>query len=235
MAGLREVCFDTETTGLSAEHDRVAEIAAIELIDYIPTGREFHCYINPQRRMPEEATRIHGLTDEFLKDKPKFQEIIDDFLQFVGDASLVAHNAQFDFKMVNSELRRLRKPPLKNIMIDTVALSKIKFPGAKASLDDLCRRFGIDLSKRTTHTAILDTRLLGAVYLELRGGRHCRLDLEGEIVIAAISSRPFRAPRMIGGPTEEELSRHTTFVSKIDKAVWNLLDSDENSPSSPSP
>ena len=170
---MREIVLDTETTGFDPETgDRVVEIGAVELLRHIPTGNTYHQYINPERTMPEEAFAVHGLGDEFLADKPKFAQIAQDFLDFVGDATLVIHNAAFDMKFLNAELTWANLPTLPdNRAVDTVAMARRRFPGSPASLDALCRRFGIDNSARTLHGALLDSEILAEVYLELIGGR----------------------------------------------------------------
>src|ERR1700712_1124188 len=170
---MREIVFDTETTGFEpSTGDRIVEIGCVELEDHLPTGRNFHCYLHPERLVPVESQRIHGLTDEFLADKPKFHAVAEEFLAFIGDATLVIHNASFDLKFINSELHRVGKPPIPHARaIDTIEIAKSKIPGARYSLDELCRRFSIDLSSRTKHGALLDAELTAQVYLELVGGR----------------------------------------------------------------
>jgi len=168
----REICFDTETTGFEPqEGDKLVEIGCVELIDGRVTDRQCHLYINPEREVPQEAVDVHGLTTDFLKDKPTFKEIAKDFLDFIGEEGiLVAHNAKFDMKFINFELQNIGFEPVKNKVIDTLAIAKTKFPGQKNNLDVLCRRFGVDLSKRTKHGALLDAELLADVYIELLGG-----------------------------------------------------------------
>lgn len=225
---MREIVLDTETTGLdpSSGH-RVVEIGCIELLNHMPTGREFHCYVNPERDMPAEAEAVHGLSISFLSDKPLFSSLADELLGFIGDAPIIAHNAGFDMGFINSELRRVGKSPLtSDRTIDTVMLARRKFPGAQASLDALCRRFQIDLSERGKHGALLDAKLLAKVYLELVGGREPGLALaSAETTTAASSSvseaqtRTARAPR----PHEasaDELAAHTAFVAKLKNAIW---------------
>ena len=170
---MREIVLDTETTGLDpATGDRIVEIGAIELWNHLPTGKTFHKYLNPERNMPEEALAVHGLTEEFLRDKPVFSQIADDFLAFIKDSKLIIHNASFDMKFINAELALVEKTRLPgNIAIDTLGIARKKFPGSPASLDALCRRFNIDNSARTMHGALLDSEILAEVYLELIGGR----------------------------------------------------------------
>ncbi len=177
---MREVVLDTETTGFEpSDGHRIVEIGCVELFDHLPTGKSFRAYLNPERLVPVESQRIHGLTDEFLADKPKFAEVAEEFLEFVGDAALVIHNASFDLKFVNSELHRVGKPPIPHARaIDTIEIAKAKIPGARYSLDELCKRFGVDLSARTKHGALLDAELTAQVYLELVGGRQRKLSLD---------------------------------------------------------
>jgi DNA polymerase-3 subunit epsilon len=222
----RSILFDTETTGLDpATGDRIIEIAAIELIRDLPTANFFHRVIDPERDVPEEATRVHGFTRGDLTGKPKFADIVDEMLEFFGDAKLVAHNAPFDFGFVNAELRRLALPPLHtDRMIDTLDLAKARFPGMPNSLNALCNRFSIDLSERTTHNALLDCKLLAQVYVELTGGR------QRGLVLAATSqaeqfytyTRPEnRTPRLIE-PDEAQLAAHAAFVARLKDPVWLL-------------
>ena len=177
---MREIILDTETTGLSpAGGDRVVEIACVELLNCVPTGNNFHRYINPERSMPEEAFAVHGLSEEFLKNQPVFAEIAADFLAFIGESRLVIHNADFDMNFLNHELGLLGKKPLSVPVEDTLKLARRRFPGAPASLDALCRRFEIDLSRRDKHGALVDCELLAAVYLELTGGRQVGFEFAG--------------------------------------------------------
>ena len=169
---MREIVFDTETTGFDpSDGHKIIEIGAVELDNHLPTGRTYHQYINPERDVPLEAVNVHGLTEEFLKDYPLFSEVVDGFLEFVGDATLVAHNATFDMNFINYQLKHGGFPVLKNKVIDTLVMARTKFPGAPATLDALCRRYEIDNSNRTLHGALLDSELLAEVYLELIGGR----------------------------------------------------------------
>jgi DNA polymerase-3 subunit epsilon len=222
----RSVLFDTETTGVDPLNgDRIIEIAALELIRDLPTGKTFHRLIDPERDVPEEATRIHGYTRGDLIGKPRFADIIDDFLEFIGQDSLVAHNAAFDFGFLNAECARLRLPAIDKLrMIDTLALARAKFPGLPNSLDALCRRFSIDLSERVTHNALLDCRLLAQVYIELTGGRQRGLLLveEGQEGVQFTYTRSeARTPRIIV-PTEAQTAAHAAFVAKLNDPVWNL-------------
>jgi DNA polymerase-3 subunit epsilon len=223
--GTRSVLFDTETTGVDPLNgDRIIEIAAMELMRDLPTGRVFHCVIDPERDIPEEATRVHGFTRADLIGKPRFAEIVDSFLAFVGEDRLVAHNAAFDFGFVNAELARLRLPGLHpSRMIDTLALARAKFPGLPNSLDALCRRFDIDLSARTTHNALLDCKLLANVYIELTGGRQHGLTLQAKGQTQTIVSYEWsgvRVPRAIV-VSDTALAAHAALVSRLKDAVWN--------------
>ncbi|MBF0252029.1 MAG: DNA polymerase III subunit epsilon, partial [Alphaproteobacteria bacterium] len=176
---MREIALDTETTGLNPKSGhRVVEIGCVEMVNHIATGEVFHVYINPERDMPEEAFRVHGLSEAFLRDHPVFAKVVDDFLEFVGDAPLVIHNAAFDMGFLNAELEKAGRPKLEMARaVDTVQIARKKFPGAQANLDALCKRFGIDNSNRELHGALLDARLLADVYLELMGGRQTGLGL----------------------------------------------------------
>jgi DNA polymerase-3 subunit epsilon len=221
----RSILFDTETTGLDPlTGDRVIEIAALELERDLPTGKHFHVLLDPGRDVPEEASRVHGLTRADLIGKPRFEQIADELLAFFGDDKLVAHNAAFDFGFIDAELARIGRPSLhRGRMVDTLAMAKARFPGLPNSLDALCRRFAIDLSERTTHNALLDCRLLAEVYIELTGGRQRGLSLatdEGRrmpaIVYAATAGR---IPRRLV-PTEAELAAHAAFVLRLKEPIW---------------
>jgi DNA polymerase-3 subunit epsilon len=231
---MREIVFDTETTGLNAGGgDRLVEIGCIELINRVETGRVFHAYFNPERPMPAEAQAVHGLSDAFLADKPLFADVADELLEFLGtDAKLVAHNAMFDFGFVDAELVRLKRLPLdRTRMIDTVAMARRMHPGAKHSLDALCSRYGIDRSHRIKHGALLDAELLAQLYVEMTGGRQIGLELGAKAVAAASgpTAAPSSAPRERGrfrnprphSATAEELARHNAFIATIKDALWN--------------
>jgi DNA polymerase III subunit epsilon len=222
----REIVLDTETTGLSpATGDRVVEIGCVELINHIPTGKHFHIYLNPERSMPEDAFRVHGLSDEFLRDKPKFAEKADAFLDFIEDSTLVIHNAPFDMGFLNAELERVRKPSLRNNVIDTVMVARERHPGARVSLDALCKHYGIDNSRRTLHGALLDSEILADVYLELIGGRQVGLALVEEsrsirVEFKAIPARPRPLP-LPSRVSVAEREAHAAFIAKMgESALW---------------
>jgi DNA polymerase-3 subunit epsilon len=224
---MREIVLDTETTGFKAnEGDRLVEIGCIELVNHSPTGRHYHVYINPERGMPEEAFKVHGLSDEFLRDKPVFAKVAQDFCDFIGEDPLVIHNAQFDLGFLNAELARLEGFPhiAMERAIDTVRLARQKFPGAQASLDALCKRFNIDNSARIKHGALLDAELLAEVYLELIGGRQQGLGLvgsdSGESILAAQTPRGPARPVRPHAASAEELAAHAAFVAKLKDALW---------------
>ncbi len=220
----RSVLFDTETTGLDPmTGDRIIEIALLELVRDLPTGARLHLLIDPERDIPEDATRVHGLTRGDLRGKPRFAEIADDILAFIGNDPLVAHNAPFDFGFLDAEFSRMGRPVLhRGRMIDTLALAKCRFPGLPNSLDALCRRFGIDLSERLSHNALLDCRLLADVYIELTGGRQRGLSLmteSGRMPSAVYAFGGPRTPRAFV-PAAAALERHAAFVSRIKVPVW---------------
>lgn len=231
---MREVVMDTETTGLDpADGHRIVEIGAVELVNLLPTGRFYHQYINPERSMPREAEQVHGLSADFLSDKPVFARIAPAFLEFIGDARLVIHNAAFDMRMLNAEFERLGQPKLPMARaLDTLEIARTRFPGAQASLDALCRRFGIDNSGREKHGALLDTELLAEVYLELMGGRQQGLGLdpgiarpapaEGQPAAAETGYSPPPRPRKLPPRiTEAERAAHAAFVEELgDVALW---------------
>lgn len=224
----REIVLDTETTGLSpATGDRLVEIGAVELINHIPSGRHYHVYINPQRSMPEEAFRVHGLSDEFLADKPLFGAVAQDFLDFLGDARLVIHNASFDMGFLNAELERAGRRPLANDVLDTVMLAREKHPGARVSLDALCKHYGIDNSRRTLHGALLDSEILAEVYLELIGGKQVSLALVAESRVSgadAIAARIVALPRPVPLPpriSQSEIAAHDKLVATLGAdSIW---------------
>lgn len=219
---MREIVLDTETTGLSpAAGHRVVEIGCLELVNHVPTGSVFHKYLNPEREVPAEVVEIHGLTDEFLAGKPLFSEVVDEFVQYLGDAQLIIHNAEFDLGFLNAELSRAGRNPLQNGVIDTVALARKKYPGGHASLDALCRRFNIDLSARIKHGALLDAELLSEVYLELVGGRQPGLTFESRSSAEAkvLETKSARAPRT-HAPTVDELTAHEAFLDTLENPAW---------------
>ncbi len=222
---MREIVLDTETTGLDplAGH-RVVELGCVELFNMVATGKTFHEYFNPQMPMPAGAQDIHGLSDEFLSDKPLFADKVEAFLEFVGDAQLIIHNAQFDLGFLNAELARVGKSKLANGYIDTVSMARRKFPGQRASLDALCERFSIDNSSRTKHGALLDSELLAEVYLELSGGRQRDLGLAAELAggtagMVVVTNLPIRPPRP-HAPSAAELAAHTAFLKQIKDPLW---------------
>lgn len=223
---MREIVLDTETTGLDpARGDRVVEIGCIELINHVASGKNFQRYINPARDMPEGAFRIHGLSSVFLADKPKFAEIAEDILAFLGEDKLVIHNAAFDLGFLNAEFERIGGPQIPvERAIDTVALARRKYPGAPASLDALCRRFEIDNSARTLHGALLDAELLGEVYLELIGGRQPGLVLNAanhdEAESGEDPARAARTPRPHRLSSEEKAA-HKAFIATLDDPIWD--------------
>ena len=221
----RSVLFDTETTGLDpATGDRVIEIAALELVGDLPTGRAFHVLLDPERDVPEEASRVHGFTIDDLRGKPLFADKALEFLEFIGEDPLIAHNARFDFGFLNAELKRAGHPPLDmGRMVDTLDMARARFPGMPNSLDALCRRFGVDLSARTTHNALLDCKLLAEVYVELMGGRQHGLGLtaSGSEAPAVLYEAPVGRRSIRICPTAEELALHAAFIEKLKEPVWN--------------
>lgn len=222
---MREIVLDTETTGLDPlTGHRMVEIGCVELDRHLPTGNVFHRYLNPERDMPDEAFRVHGLSEVFLSDKPLFAEVVADFLEFIGDSPLIIHNAEFDMRFINAELARLGfKPIPMSRATDTVAMAKKRFPGAQVNLDALCRRFSVDLSRRTQHGALLDSELLAEVYLQLIGGRQPGFELastgQTQSIVPVTIDRPFREPRP-HAPLPEELAAHDAFVGKLKNPVW---------------
>jgi DNA polymerase-3 subunit epsilon len=233
---LREIAFDTETTGLDPRNgDRLVEIGGVELVNHVPTGRTYHVYLNPERDMPTEAFNVHGLSEEFLSDKPKFAEIAQEFLDFVGDAVLVIHNASFDMGFINMELSRVGRPPIPaSQVLDTLAIARRKHPGSPASLDALCNRYGIDNSRRTKHGALLDSEILAEVYIELIGGKQAGLALSAEPedfrkdtgseggLVQQAPARPRPTP-LSARLSEAEIAAHRAFVAGMgEDALWRL-------------
>ncbi len=230
---MREIVFDTETTGLDPKTgDRMVEIGCVELLNRVPTGATYHAYYNPERDMPAAAEAVHGLSSAFLAEKPLFRDTADEFLEFIGDAPLVAHNAGFDFGFINNELELIGREAVSlDRMVDTVAIARKKHPGAKLSLDALCTRYGVDRSHRVKHGALLDAELLAQVYVELTGGRQIGLELAADAApeeqseegaIEAILPRPEgvrREPRPHQA-SEEELARHKAFLEEIESPLW---------------
>jgi len=239
---VREIILDTETTGLDpASGDRIVEIGCLELVNRLPTGQTYHVYINPERDMPQEAEAVHGLSAAFLADKPLFADIADDFAAFVQGAALIIHNAAFDMKFLNAELARLGRDDLRdNEIIDTLAMARKKFPGAPASLDALCRRFGVDNSNRDLHGALIDSELLAGVYLELSGGRQPGLVFQaasqagegvtspsgGTAPVHPAQPRRRRETALASRVSREEAEAHSRFLKELpQRALW-LAESD---------
>jgi len=225
---MREIVFDTETTGLDPQSgDRMVEIGCIELVNRVPTGRTFHAYFNPDRTMPPAAEQVHGLSDAFLADKKRFHEHAVELIEFLGDSPLIAHNAQFDFGFLNYEFGVCGHPEVViERMIDTLVLARRRHPGAKHSLDALCVRYGIDRSHRVRHGALLDAELLAQVYVELTGGRQIGLELAAESGSTAIAVTAFRPqhrdfrPARPHSASAEELARHKAFLESLDSPLW---------------
>ncbi len=225
---MREIIFDTETTGLDPKSgDRMVEIGCIEMVNRVTTGRTFHAYFHPQRSMPAAAEAVHGLSDAFLSDKQLFSAHVEELLEFIGDSPLVAHNASFDFGFLDAEMALCARDPVcRNRMIDTVALARVRHPGAKLSLDALCTRYGIDRSHRTMHGALLDAELLAQVYVELTGGRQIGLELAGEShdallasVVTTVRQRVFR-PARPHVASAVELAAHAAFMESVKAPAW---------------
>lgn len=228
---MREIVLDTETTGFDAENgDRLVEIGCVELINHLPTGRTWHQYINPERDMPEGAFAVHGLSEAFLRDYPVFAVVADAFLDFIGPDRLVIHNAEFDMRFLNAELRRAGRAALDfGRAVDTLAIARRKFPGASASLDALCRRFGVDGSARTLHGALQDSELLAEVYLELMGGRQAGLafgvsrETQASVgqAAGAVTPRRQRPKALVARATEAEADAHQRFIASMgERALW---------------
>ncbi|HEY8963337.1 MAG TPA: DNA polymerase III subunit epsilon [Alphaproteobacteria bacterium] len=226
---MREIVLDTETTGMDpASGDRIVEIGCVELENHVPTGKHLHLYLNPERDVPAEAVAVHGLTAEFLAKHPTFAEVVDQFVNFIGDDMLIIHNADFDVKFLNAELRTLGFPSINMKRVtDTVMMARRKFPGSPANLDALCRRFNIDLSARTLHGALLDSELLAEVYLELLGGRqhgmefaaHPAQQIVTEEITIQVTERIVREPRP-HAPLPEEMAAHLAMIEKLTDALW---------------
>ncbi|PTS84711.1 DNA polymerase III subunit epsilon [Sphingomonas sp. HMWF008] len=223
---MREIVFDTETTGFSfSDGDRMVEIGCLEMINRVETGRTFHAYFHPERTMPAEAQRVHGLSDAFLADKPLFVQQVDELLEFLGDSPLVAHNASFDFGFLNGELQRCGRGTVGlHRMVDTVAMARMRHPGAKHSLDALCSRYGIDRSHRTLHGALLDAQLLAQVYVELTGGRQIGLGLVSEAVVEVAPSAPVTPaivrPARVFAISDDDRARHAQFMKTVVNPLW---------------
>jgi DNA polymerase-3 subunit epsilon len=230
---MREIVFDTETTGLSPlTGDRMVEIGCVELYNKVETGRTFHAYFNPERSMPSGAEAVHGLSEAFLTDKPRFHERAEELIEFLGDCPLVAHNASFDFGFLNHELNNCgRQVICMTRMVDTLVLARTRHPGAKHSLDALCTRYGIDRSLRIKHGALIDAQLLAQCYVELTGGRQIGLSL-AEVEIQQATAEPAEAAAIVvrvrpprpHSPTEEELLAHASFLSTLTDPIWNRLE-----------
>lgn len=229
---MREIVLDTETTGLDpAQGHKIVEIGCVELENHMPTGRTFQEYLNPEREMDAEVIAVHGITNEFVKDKPKFKEVADKFIEFIGsDAKLVIHNAAFDMKFLNAELMACGREPLSyDRVIDTLLMARQKFPGSRVNLNELCKRFGVDASARTVHGALLDSELLAEVYLELIGGREPGLVLntqkqEKKVVIQSMQTpkeKVYHEPRSFPA-TQEEIEAHISFLKKIPNNFWGI-------------
>ena len=226
---MREIVFDTETTGFDSQGaDRITELGCIELIDWLPTGKQFHAYLDPEREVPQQVVKITGLTTEFLRGKPKFADRADEFLEFIGDAPLVAHNAKFDMGFINAELRRIGRAEIdEDRFIDTLAMANAAFPGSPASLDALCKRFDISLSARDKHGAIIDSELLARVYLELRGGRERSLAFDTETkqsesgTASTALARPTPLPSRLSAAEKEA---HAAFLSEMGGSdLWDRI------------
>jgi DNA polymerase-3 subunit epsilon len=221
---MREIVLDTETTGLNPKAgDRIIEIGCVELVNHMPTGRHFHRYLNPERDVPADSVAIHGLTAERLSGEPVFAAIAEAFLEFMGDATLVIHNADFDVGFLNAELGRLGFPAIaRGRVVDTMTMARRKLPGQAASLDALCQRFGIDNSSRTLHGALLDAQLLAQVYLELIGGRQASIDLVAGPASERATQRPYRAPRPHAA-SAEEAEAHARLVARLKAPIWTTV------------
>ena len=226
---MRQIVLDTETTGLRpSEGHRIIEIAAIEIVDYLPTGNTYQQYINPQRDVPESSFKVHGLSYEFLKDKPLFENVINKFLEFVGNDPIIAHNVDFDVGFLNYELNTCGKESLKNEKIDTVAIAREKFPGQSVSLDALCKRFAIDNTQREKHSATVDTELLARVYIELMDARELSLDLNNSVEVknspVTFNTEKIKNRNLPSRLSEKEKELHRSFIQTLGKnSIWNKI------------
>ena len=226
---MRQIVLDTETTGLRpSEGHRVIEIAAIEIVDYLPTGNTYQQYINPQRDVPESSFKVHGLSYEFLKDKPLFENVINKFLEFVGNDTIIAHNVDFDVGFLNYELNTCGKESLKNEKIDTVSIAREKFPGQSVSLDALCKRFAIDNTQREKHSATVDTELLARVYIELMDARELSLDLNNSVEVknspVTFNTEKIKNRNLPSRLSEKEKELHQSFIQTLGKnSIWNKI------------
>jgi DNA polymerase-3 subunit epsilon len=226
---MRQIVLDTETTGLRpSEGHRVIEIAAIEIVDYLPTGNTYQQYINPQRDVPESSFKVHGLSYEFLKDKPLFENVINKFLEFVGNDPIIAHNVDFDVGFLNYELNTCGKESLKNKKIDTVSIAREKFPGQSVSLDALCKRFAIDNTQREKHSATVDTELLARVYIELMDARELSLDLNNSVEVknspVTFNTEKIKNRKLPSRLSEKEKELHQSFIQTLGKnSIWNKI------------
>ena len=211
---MKEIVLDTETTGLSVKDGhRIVEIGCVELDNLIPTKNNFHCYLNPERKVSEKALEVHGYTDEFLSDKKKFSEIADEFLNFIRDKRLIIHNADFDLSHLNNELKKFGHEPLKNEIVDTIVLARDKFPGSQISLDALCKRYKIDNSKRIRHSALIDCELLAKVYINLIDQKEPRLDFQSQEKNASdINRKDYLYFKKIIQPSEDEKLNHAKYL-----------------------
>lgn len=229
---MREIVLDTETTGLKfSDNHRVIEVAAIEIVDYLPTGKVFHKYVNPQRDVPESSVDIHGITEKFLENKPLFKEIADEFLEFISVDNIVAHNAPFDIGFLNFELKRCGKNTLSNKAIDTVVLAREKFPGQSVSLDALCKRLSIDNTLREKHSATLDAELLARVYIELNDARepslNLAIDVEDHLIDTDFDISLLQERNLKIQITSEEERLHSEFINTLGKdAIWHKIKND---------
>ena len=235
---MRQIVLDTETTGLRpSEGHRVIEIAAIEIIDYLPTGKTYQQYINPQRDVPETSFKVHGLSYEFLRDKPLFENIVTEFLEFVGQDPIIAHNVDFDIGFLNHELHTCGKGSLENEQIDTVSIAREKFPGQSVSLDALCKRFAIDNTQREKHSATIDTELLARVYIELMDARELSLDLNNvkaaEQASSSFNTEKIKNRNLTTRLSDHEKNLHETFIKTLgENSIWNKINQSKNNQTS---